>query len=184
MHGMTGPDGAGSHLDFEPPTGDDVDQAATNTAAAASDPQVTHSEAKDPLPAAMALGAGDGVAKVWVKSWNNGPAPHTLVTVSIKADGAEIAAGSLEQDVMLGAIVEYTIPLTMAVQELPAGAVISMDVTLEDSVCSCYNPFAYPRGTSSDHPWQFTLPLVLGTLAGRVAEMILENLTGPQVVIV
>jgi hypothetical protein len=60
---------------------------------------------------------------------------------------------------MLGAIVEFRVPLTIAEPMIPAGAAVTMSVWIDDANTGVYNPAAYPRGVSEDHPWSVTLPM-------------------------
>jgi alpha-galactosidase-like protein len=182
LHKMAGPSGDGTYLDFLPPEGE-TDQTATDTAAVAGDPLVIASSMEAPLAGPLPMSTEPGEALVWIKSWNNLPAPGTKVTVEILSGEAIVAAGSLTQDVLLGAIVEFKVPLSVSSSELTGGALVSWKVTIEAEECGCNNPAAYPRGVSPDHAWRFTLP-VTGSLPSLGGPEILLSAASPNVSVV
>ena len=159
VHGLATPDGADSKLDFSPPKGDETDNTATQTGATGSPKWTVHSDAAAPLATALAALGTEGSGKVWIKAWNGAPAPNVVVTMTVTADGKTIATGVSDPANVVNEIKEFDVPLTLSATEVAAGAKLALDVDIQTSTCSCYIATAYPRGSSVDHPWQFTLPL-------------------------
>lgn len=160
VHDFADPSGSSAFLNFDPPEGES-DQTATDLEAAGVDNFVIEIAAQEATSGPMTATAETGEAVVFVKSWNNGPAPRTRVRAFLHADGVEIAnSGSgVIQDVLNGAIVEYRMPLTVVQDTIPAGAAVTMTVWIDDANTGVYNPIAYPRGVSEEHPWSITLPM-------------------------
>jgi len=158
VHNFTSPDGVGAFLGLLPPTGE-ADQTS------APDPQPTPYvipiSTEAPLAGGYAAVGTAGEAVMWVKGFNNAPAPQEKVTIEVLADATSLAKGSLTQDILPTApIVEFRIPLTFTATALAAGTKLTMKVTLETAGCGCYTLTGYPRGVSPDHPWQMRLPFV------------------------
>lgn len=151
-------DGAEAWLSFYPPT-DEVDQTVTCTGCAGPDPLTIVIAAEASLPVLLKPAGSAGEAVIYLKSWNNLPAPGTKVTVTVDSGGAVVATGSLTKDVLLGAIVEFVIPLTYSGGDMSGGSLVTMTMTIEDAATGGYNPAAYARGVSPEHMWRFTLPV-------------------------
>ena len=160
MHEFTSPDGAGAYLDFLPTGEDETDQ--TTTPNPSTSPYTFTVAAKDPLASALLAAEGASTATVFLKAFNGVPAGPTKVTIEVLAGDAAIASGELEQDVGVNAIVQYDVPLTATVTEIPAGTLVAMRTTIENTLCGCFSSLSYPRGVSTDHPWSFTLPVAAG----------------------
>lgn len=170
VHKLTDPIGTGTFLDFLPPEGE-TDQASTGDP---SPSPLTITIAEAAASAVPYTGVGTaGEALLWMKGFNNAPSPGTKVTVEVLAGTVSLAKNSVTHDIVnpTGSITEYRIPLTVAATAIPAGAKVSMVVTMENSACGCFTSLAYPRGVSPDHAWQVRLPFVqqLPAAGGAVA---------------
>lgn len=156
MSDYTGGNGEGSFLSLEPASGN-ANTATCTGCAGAGDFTITSAEREPAADGYLALGDA-GSAVVFVKSWNNAPAPDTRVRVTVLADDEPVATGSATNDVLLGAIVRFDVPLAYTGGDLPAGTLLSWTVAIDDANTGSYNPAAYPRGDDTNH-WGFTLPL-------------------------
>jgi hypothetical protein len=99
-----------------------------------------------------------------MKTFSGVPAPGVKVTVEMMAGSTSLAKNSQTKDIadpVGGGYMKYEIPLTLPADvSVPPGTKISMVFTYETAGCNCYASSAYPRGTSEDRTWSFTLPLV------------------------
>jgi hypothetical protein len=185
LHEMTTPDGAGSYLNFTPISPDEVDNSQYPLGSTGSSKYRTSSVAQGPLASAYTAVGSEGVATVWYKTANNLPVPDVKVTITVSADGTPIATGTSAPALIMG-YMEYVVPLTLSVSSLPAGATIQLDVDATSASCGCFIGLAYARGSSVEHPWFFTLPLVpdLGAggsvtnLEGDVVELVEDIAAG------
>jgi MYXO-CTERM domain-containing protein len=168
VHAFSDTYGAGAFLDLLPPTDDDADNTATGDPAPA--PLTIRIATQDPLTSAYAAVGTEAQAKVWMKGFQGAPAPQTKVTLSLLSNGDLLGEQTVTHDIVCAgdptvaacSIVEYDFTIPITATTLAAGATLEMLVVAETADCGCYTSAFYARGSSPDHPWQFTLPFVAG----------------------